>query len=157
MSYMRKKHAIIQWKSCYPVKHAYRFTHKTVQISCQSCHITLKMKIKGLSWSWSYGSWIATTCAISAYHHYVVSLILAHGKVYSIQHYVIKFISNRSVVFSRYSDVYPQDSTNLVPVMPHYSVHKVIKWRTAIRSLFLIVLFLSEQDFHCIIACFFLI
>jgi len=24
---------------------------------------------KGPSWSWSYGSWIYTTCVISAYHH----------------------------------------------------------------------------------------
>jgi hypothetical protein len=23
----------------------------------------------GPSWSWSYGSWITTTCAIDAYHH----------------------------------------------------------------------------------------
>jgi len=26
----------------------------------------------GPSWSWSYGSWITTTCAISAYHYKVV-------------------------------------------------------------------------------------
>jgi hypothetical protein len=34
------------------------------------------------------------TYAISAYHPKVVSLNPAHGEMYSIQHYVIKFISN---------------------------------------------------------------
>ena len=41
-----------------------------------------------------------TICAISAYHHYyVVSLNPTDGEVYSIQHYVIKFV----LVFSWYS------------------------------------------------------
>ena len=36
-----------------------------------------------------------TTYVISAYHHYkVVSSNPAHGKVYSIQHNVIKFVSD---------------------------------------------------------------
>ena len=36
-----------------------------------------------------------TTCVISSYHHYnVVSSNSAHGEVYSIQHYVIKFASD---------------------------------------------------------------
>ena len=34
-----------------------------------------------------------TKCAISAYHHLVVSSNPAHGGVYSIQYYVIKFVS----------------------------------------------------------------
>ena len=35
-----------------------------------------------------------TTCAISAYHHYkVVCSNPVHGELYSIQHYVIKFVS----------------------------------------------------------------
>jgi hypothetical protein len=34
-----------------------------------------------------------TTYAILAYHHKVVSSNPAHGQVYSIQHYVIKFVS----------------------------------------------------------------
>jgi len=33
----------------------------------------------------------------------VVSLNPAHGEVYSIQHYVIKFVCDLSVVFSGYS------------------------------------------------------
>ena len=33
----------------------------------------------------------------------VVSSNPAHGEMYSVQHYVIKFVSNRSVVFSWYS------------------------------------------------------
>ena len=35
-----------------------------------------------------------TKCAISAYHHIVVSSNPVHGEVYSIQHHVIKIISN---------------------------------------------------------------
>jgi hypothetical protein len=35
-----------------------------------------------------------TTCAISAYHTKVVSSNLARGEVYSIQHYVITFVSD---------------------------------------------------------------
>ena len=34
-----------------------------------------------------------TTFAVSVYHHNVVSSNPAHGEVYSIQHYVIKFVS----------------------------------------------------------------
>ena len=35
------------------------------------------------------------TCVISVYHHYnIVSLNPAHGEVYSIQHYVITFVSD---------------------------------------------------------------
>jgi len=45
-----------------------------------------------------------TTCAISAYHHHVVSSNPIHGEVYWIQHYVIKFVSDdRLVVFYGYS------------------------------------------------------
>ena len=35
-----------------------------------------------------------TTYVISAYNHYVVSLNPTHGEVYSIQLYVIKFVSD---------------------------------------------------------------
>jgi hypothetical protein len=35
-----------------------------------------------------------TTCAISAYHHKVVSSKPVYGEVHSIQHYVIKFNSD---------------------------------------------------------------
>ena len=36
-----------------------------------------------------------TICAISAYHRYnVVNSNTAHGEVYSIQHYVMKFVSD---------------------------------------------------------------
>jgi hypothetical protein len=35
-----------------------------------------------------------TTCAVSAYHHQVVSSNPVHGEVYLIQHYVIKFVSD---------------------------------------------------------------
>ena len=51
-----------------------------------------------------------TTCVISAYHHYVVSFNPIHGEVYSIQQYVIKFVSDlRQVghVFSGYSGFLP--------------------------------------------------
>ena len=35
-----------------------------------------------------------TTCAIRSYHHLVVISNTAHGEVYLIQHYVIKFVSD---------------------------------------------------------------
>ena len=35
-----------------------------------------------------------TTCAISAYHHYAVNSNPANGDVFSIQHYVIKSVSD---------------------------------------------------------------
>jgi hypothetical protein len=43
--------------------------------------------LKGLSWSWSYGSWIYTY-AISAYLHKRCGFEPRSGEVYSIQHYV---------------------------------------------------------------------
>ena len=46
-----------------------------------------------------------TTYSIIAYHTKAVSLNPAHGEVYSMQHYVIKFVSalRRSMVFTGYS------------------------------------------------------
>ena len=35
-----------------------------------------------------------TTCAISAYHHYSCEFEPRYGEVYSLQHYVIKFVSD---------------------------------------------------------------
>ena len=35
-----------------------------------------------------------TTCAISSYHHKVASSNPVHGEMYSIQHYLIKFVSD---------------------------------------------------------------
>jgi hypothetical protein len=35
-----------------------------------------------------------TTCAIGAYHHLSCEFEPVHGKVHSIQHYVIKFVSD---------------------------------------------------------------
>jgi hypothetical protein len=46
------------------------------------------------SWSCSHGSRMYTTNAISAYHHWSCEFESRAGKVYSIQHYVIKFISD---------------------------------------------------------------
>ena len=40
------------------------------------------------------GSWIYTTYAISAYHHLRCEFESHPGEVYSIQHYVIKFVSD---------------------------------------------------------------
>jgi len=44
-----------------------------------------------------------TTFAISACHHYAVSWNPAHAEVYSIQNYVIAFVSDIRQVFSRYA------------------------------------------------------
>ena len=40
------------------------------------------------------GVGFTTTCAISDYHYYVLSSNSAHEEVYSIQQYVIKFVSD---------------------------------------------------------------
>jgi hypothetical protein len=58
------------------------------------CNTTLLFQ-KGPSWSWSYGNWI---------YNYLCNQCLSpltlrvqtpvHGEVYSIQHYVIKFVSD---------------------------------------------------------------
>jgi hypothetical protein len=52
------------------------------------------IKCEGLSWS--YGSWIYSyLCNLSVpITTYVVSSIPTHGEVYSIQYYVIKFVSD---------------------------------------------------------------
>jgi len=42
---------------------------------------------------------LTTSCAISAYHHKVESLNPVHGEVYSIQHYVIKFVRKQENCF----------------------------------------------------------
>ena len=46
----------------------------------------------GLSWSWSYVSWINLCSQYRSITTNIVSLNPVHGKVYSIQHYVIKFV-----------------------------------------------------------------
>jgi hypothetical protein len=38
--------------------------------------IVFNAPLKVLSWSWSYGSWITTTCEISAYHHLSCQFII---------------------------------------------------------------------------------
>ena len=46
--------------------------------------------VRGQSWSWSYGSWIYNyLCKSVSITTKVVSSNPTHGKVYSIQHYVI--------------------------------------------------------------------
>ena len=55
------------------------------------------LKIQGLSWSWSYGSlvvWSYLKLLVQSEHIItnVVSSNFAHYEVYSIQHYVIKFV-----------------------------------------------------------------
>jgi hypothetical protein len=47
-----------------------------------------------------------TTYVIGAYHHLHCEFEPCSGEVYSIQHYVIKFVNDlgRTVVFSEYSD-----------------------------------------------------
>jgi hypothetical protein len=49
----------------------------------------------GSSWSWSYGSWMHSyLCNQCLSPLKVVSSNLVHGEMYSIQHYVIKFVSD---------------------------------------------------------------
>jgi len=58
--------------------------------------------------------WFTTTCAISAYHQCtkIVSSNPVHGKVYSIQHYVIKFVSDLLKVGVFFLSVTPVSYTN---------------------------------------------
>jgi hypothetical protein len=46
----------------------------------------------GLSWPWSYGSWIYNYASISAYHHWCCEFESRSGR--GVQHYVIKFVSD---------------------------------------------------------------
>ena len=77
---------------------------------------------RGLSWSWSYGSWFITTYAISAYIHWSCEFKLRSGKVYSIQHYLIKFVSDlfqlyHGSQFYRWrKPEYPEKTTDLSQV-----------------------------------------
>ena len=55
--------------------------------------------------------WFTTAFAISAYHHWSCEFESRSGEVYSIQHYVIKFVSDlRQVGF--FSPSAPVSSTN---------------------------------------------
>jgi hypothetical protein len=47
----------------------------------------------GSSWSWSYGSWIYNYMCNQCRTTKVVNSNPAHGEVYSMQHYVIQFVS----------------------------------------------------------------
>jgi hypothetical protein len=67
--------------------------HPNVSYSTAFCWFFLKV-IECSSWSWSYVVGFTTTCAISAYHHYSCEFNPIHGDVYSIQHYVIKFVGD---------------------------------------------------------------
>jgi len=49
--------------------------------------------MKGSSWPWSDGSWIYNYLCTSPINTEVVSSNTVHGEMYSIQHYVIKFLS----------------------------------------------------------------
>jgi hypothetical protein len=71
--------------------------------------------MKEQPWSWSYGSWIFTTYAISAYHYWSCEFESRSGEVCSMQHYVIKFISDlrMSVTFFGYSGFIHQLSSPL--------------------------------------------
>jgi hypothetical protein len=57
---------------------------------------TSDINSKSSSWSWSYGSWIYKFLCNQCLLHTtkVVSSNPVHGEVYSIQHYVIKLVSN---------------------------------------------------------------
>jgi hypothetical protein len=49
--------------------------------------------MEGQSWPWSYGSLLVHMQSVAITTE-VVSLNSSHGKVYSIQHYMIKFVSD---------------------------------------------------------------
>ena len=63
-------------------------------------------------------SFIIHTYVISAYHHYRCEFKSRSGEVYSIQHYVIKFVMtcDMSVVFSEYSSFLHKKNWKLLKV-----------------------------------------
>jgi hypothetical protein len=96
---------------CAPPKYAwlYRYACRKwiMNICIPSRHFRLKISVesetltvvsnsgKGPSWSWLYGSWIYNyRCNQVPITTKVVSSNPVHGEVYSIQHYVIKFVSD---------------------------------------------------------------
>ena len=68
------------------------------------CHI-LRRNLWGRSDRDSMDVGFTTTCAISPITTKVVSSNLAHDEVYSIQHYVIKFVSELGQVFSGFLSI----------------------------------------------------
>ena len=58
----------------------------------------VSIKFKASSWSWSYGSWIynylCNQCLSPPKLWVRIALMTIHDDVYSIQHYVIKFVSD---------------------------------------------------------------
>ena len=58
------------------------------------CYFIITFTILGPSWLWWYGSWIYNYLCNQCLSPQVVSWNPVHGEVYSIQHYVIKFVSD---------------------------------------------------------------
>ena len=74
-----------------------------------SARSILQSRGSSWSWSWSYGSWIYKYLCLSPLMLWVQNPI--HGEVYSIQHYVIKFVSNLAAG-QCFSPGMPVSSTN---------------------------------------------
>ena len=76
------------------------FPKKVITVFIMSLYIhdirLLTCDLYGMSWSWSYGSWIfnflCNQCMPITTN--LVSLNPVHGEVYLIQHYVLKFVSD---------------------------------------------------------------
>jgi hypothetical protein len=84
---------------------------------------------------WSYGNWIynylCNQCPITTK---VVSLNAAHGQVYSIQHYVIKFVSDLRQV-GDFFWVLPVSSTNKID---RYDITEILL-KVALKTITLIL------------------
>ena len=87
-------------KSITPILIVHPLWHKYVKF------ITISVRVEGPSWSWSYGSWIYNCLFNQCLSPLTLWVNLANGEVRSIQHYVIKFVSDLQQVgvISGYSD-----------------------------------------------------
>ena len=104
----------------------------------------------GPSWAWSYGSWIYNYL----YNHFpittkIVSSNLVHCEVYSIQHYVIEFVSN-------FQQGTPVSSTNKTD--HHYIAEIFLKVALnsiiSVAQLVFTIYCLLRQSWRILILCF---
>jgi hypothetical protein len=115
---------------------------------------------RGPSWSWSY--WQIPIQSVSITTN-VVSSNLAHGEMYSIQHYLIKFVSDlrQSEVFSRYSSFLhqqnwpPRYNCNIVESDVHHNNPNPFVFTPVrfVRSRALLMLFAFIYAYWCPTLC----
>jgi len=74
----------------------------------------IKTEKTKLSWSCSNGSWIYNYLCNQCYHHWSCEFESRSCEVYSIQHYVIKFVSDLRQVVSSTNKTFRDDKTEIL-------------------------------------------